>query len=212
MHLEGDFSRSGFEPVPGYRNAADSPFQVVPQTSGVLDLSLNGLHIDRGYARRFLEEATSPYLARAKEGLEIISSVHKESIFINWQELVERGVEMEDREKMEAFGYMNVIFGFMPELPSSILPKGYSRRGNLRPPETKSQYYERVRELRLNVYGISNGKFTAGIPVEFMSPPLTRTLAFFRTGSWLPFKFPDAHKDRAEFEKLLGSVEINLGN
>lgn len=137
MHLEGDFPRSGFEPVPGYREPADSPYQVVPRTSAYLDLFLDGLIIDPEPASQFLRKATIPYLYRAKEGLEIISFVQREQTKIHWQEIPVIGIKPQDKEKLEALEYMNLIFGLMPRIPIKKLSGEFEKISRLHPPRFK---------------------------------------------------------------------------
>lgn len=215
MDIERNLAYGRFEPVPGYRNPQDSPFVVVPQTSTVLDMYLNGQINDPKPAVQFLNEATFPYLDRAQQGLQIASTVCEDRKSIKWTDVAQSVVDPVECESLEALGYMLVVFVFMPELPSEVLPQGFSRKGNLRPPETKKELSFRVDELRKNVQMISEVQSPSGIPMEGMAPPLMRTLAFFRTGDWLPFKFPDdtldyMQREYAQIDRLLGDVVINL--
>jgi hypothetical protein len=205
-----------FEPLPGYREPADSPFVVVPQTNTVLEMYVNDRIFNPDPANQFLKEATFPYLARAKQGLELVSAICSGSDSIKWTDVAQSSVvDPADSESLEAVGYMIVIFVHMPELPSKILPKGFSRRGNLRPPQTKKELSSRLDELRVTVHRICQGKSATSIPLEGMNPALMRTLAFFRTGSWLPFKFPDdiredVQREHAQFSKLIEDLDVNL--
>lgn len=215
MDIERNPERGRFEPVPGYRNPQDSPFVVVPQTSTLLDMYLNHQITNPEPARQFLREATFPYLNRARRGSEILSDICRDRQSIMWTEVAQSVVSPQDSENLEALGYMLVIFVHMPELPSRVLPQGFSRKGNLRPPETKRELSFRVDELRENVHKISQGQSPSGVPMEGMAPPLIRTMAFFRTGDWLPFKFPDdtldyMQREYAVVDRLLGDIVINL--
>lgn len=215
MDTERNPAYGRFEPVPGYRNPQDSPFVVVPQTYTVLDMYLRDLIIDPGPANQFLKEATFPYLDRVKQGLEIVSAISSDRKSIVWSDLSQSIVEPGECEDLEALGYMLVVFVFMPELPSEVLPRGFSRKGNLCPPGTKEELSERVAELGESVLKISQRRPVSSNFMEGMSPSMIRTMAFFRTGDWLPFKFPGdtidyMQREHAVIDRLLGDLEIAL--
>ena len=215
MPAERDFGLSRFEAIPGYRDPDDSPFVVVPDTSTYLDLYLRGQINNRKDAEEFLNKSTFPYLERAKRGLQIVSGLQGSKRFLEWGEIAGSHIDHNETENIEALGYMVVIFGFMPETPSDILPKGFSRSGNLSPPQTITQYSVRIEELRVMVSKISQGQTRKRLELEYMRPPLMRTVAFFRTGSWLPLRFPDGERDYAErkragFDKFLGDIDVSI--
>ncbi len=206
MHIEDGSNLGHFEPTPGWRDIENSPSEAVVQTSKYLDLYLNGPLNNPEIASHFLRDITFPYLTRTLQGLSAIVNVSEPGISLNWTGAVSHFTGREDVEDIEAAGYSLVVFSKMPDLPSTVLPKGYSRRGFLRPPSTKQEFFARVEELRKTVYRIEKGQVIGCVDFELMHDVrLARTLAFFKTGALLPKILPD--RDRLRFHKILDDIE-----
>jgi len=165
------FFQKAFQPVLKYRDAERSPFVVTSQTYQLLQLLQSPILLDRSFGSQYLSGYTMLYLKSAGENCGIIfdrDGQYKGNA---------------DLESREATNHAYAVFGSMPGM--TALPKipalkdGFSKRGMLKAPESKSQYLARIREIKIELANIAAGSVILGQrPVSRVS--LFRTLIFFR--------------------------------
>jgi hypothetical protein len=155
---------------------------VVSQTASVIEALLNNL--PRGeLASRYLSSYTLDYLNRVQQGFHTATTSFRETQKAHVQEIISDGslyLEGFDPELTEAFSHAMVVFAFMPELTRTSL-HGFSRGGILRPPTTRLETLERIRELRTEVTKMISGQ-TQPVPIDRATHALLRTYSFFQTG------------------------------
>ena len=185
---ERNFNFHGeFQPVPGYRDIARAPHVVVQQTNALLGLFKQSTIDDTTPAVDYLINYTIPYLSAAERGQKEPS---------------------QDIEAREAAGFTFVIFAWMHFYgESKYLTMGFSRKGMLRAPGTTEEYFTRLRELRLELFKMTQSR-TKSYSFPESDPSLLRTLTFFEVGSRLPLKFPES--EREKFNRLLADLSIPL--
>lgn len=186
-----------------HRDFEISPRSVTVQTHALLELFYHGIIRDSNLAMDFLKDNTIPYLSQAENGAESVYN--------------RRGELFKDLklELQEAAFYTFIIFANLPDnLTSAFLSMGFSRRGMVKAPETKDEFLKRIKELKIGIWQIADGRVAPNTTLEAY-PKLLRTYGFFKVGSELPIKMPEAQKQKEEMGKdrlneLLKDIEINL--
>lgn len=191
-----------FQSIVQYKDKDRIPPLVVRQTSLLLGLFYKGAVSGDVIGRKYLKDYTLPFLDSSETGVDRVSfGIKKESF---------EEIDLEDREAVD---YTNVVFGHLPDLiKSAWLPKGFSRRGMLRPPENRREFLGRVRELRFGIAQVVSGNMEPQATLEAY-PNLLRTFGFFRVGAELPIKVPESEikpevMSRARLNDLLGGIDV----
>lgn len=169
--------------------------QLFQQTQTLLDLYGQGAITDPKIARTYLGDETMGFLRSAVKGAEAV---------------YERAYHAEQPGELlirEAADVAYVVFAWMHEMMTSpYLPKGFSRRGMLQAPQTPEDFKQRIQEIQRHIGLLVNGLGNNAISSRTMMESL-RARSFFRTGSMLPFNFPNSHM-RDEINQLLKGVDL----
>lgn len=192
-----------FQALPGYREWERTPFVVARQTHTLLGLYYQGAIHRPGLARDYLHDYALTYLKDAEKGSDALYD--------------ETGVLIEniDLEVREAADHAFVAFAHIPDFVTSPwLPKGYSRRGELQPPQTRNEFLKRITELQVGLWQVVAGEMEPRATFEAY-PSLARTYGFFRVGSELPIKLSEDERkqdqrEREKFNDLLTGVDVSL--
>lgn len=204
--LEKDFftpNRANFQPVIGYREIEKSPPLVVRQTNALLGLYYHGAIRNPKPAKDYLHDYTLGYLKAAEEGSAVV-----------YDRVGHAALDI-DLETREAARFALVVLACLPDRAKSpFLPKGFSRRGMLRAPETQDQFLARIKELKVGIWQIVEGNVEAYTTLETY-PPVLRVFKFFEVGSDLPVKLTDDEKkqeqlEREKFNDLLGGIDTSI--
>ena len=185
-----------------YRDWARSPMTIVRQTHAILGLVMSDIP-NVGPAREYLHDYTLGYLRNAEAGADELFD--------------QRGFVQPDLdpEVREAPGHAFTVFGYLPDMTKSrFLPMGFSRRGMLGAPQTRSEFLKRLNELKANIWRIADRQVNPQVIFE-SDRPLLRTVNFFRVGSELPIHLSDSEHvqdqlEREKFNDFLGGMNIDL--
>lgn len=194
---------ANFQPVIDYREVEKSPPLVVRQTNTLLGLYYNGAIRNPKPAKDYLHDYTLGYLKAAEAGSAIV-----------YDRVGHAALDI-DLETREAARYALVVLAYLPDQAKSpFLPKGFSRRGMLRAPETQDQFLARIKELKVGIWQIVEGNVEPHVTLE-ACPTVLRVFKFFEVGSDLPVKLTvDERKqeqlEREKFNDLLGGVDISM--
>ena len=165
-----------FQPVIRYREPENSPSAVASQTYALLELCRQGAIRDRRHAAEYFEEYTIAYLEGAEKGSAGV--YNRRGVFLG-------RLDLEIEEKAS---HALVVFSHLPgSLESDFLSTGFSRIGTLKPPQTREEFLERLKELRTGIRQVAEGELEPG---TFLlgNTRLLRTFGFFRVASGLPVK------------------------
>lgn len=167
---------SKFQEVIGYREPEKSPFIVVRQTDALLRLFYSGAIHRPGLARDYFHDYTISYLKEAEKG---------SGALYDGQGNLVPDVDLETRE---AADHALVVFTHMHDRATSpFLPKGFSKRGMLGAPTTHRQFLARIKELKIGIWQVVEGRVQPYATLE-VSPRLLRIFKFFEVGTNLPLK------------------------
>lgn len=206
-NAEKDFfvsNQAEFQSVIGYEEVEKSPPLVVRQTNTLLELYYQGAIWNPKPAKDYLHDYTLGYLRAAEEGSAVL-----------YDRIGRLTAQDTDLETREAASHAFVILTCLPDRAKSpFLPKGFSRRGMLKAPETRNQFLARIRELKVGIWQIAEGKVKPYATLEAY-PPLLKVFKFFEVGSELPVKLTEDKKrqeqiEREKFNDLLGGVDIAI--
>ncbi|MDO8621339.1 MAG: hypothetical protein Q7R31_03605 [Candidatus Levybacteria bacterium] len=193
-----------FQPIIGYREFEKSPWIVVKQTNALLELFNKGVIRKPGPAKEYFRDYTfQSYLTRAEEGSAVLYDDQKQS---------HTDVDLETRE---ATRHALVVFAWMRDRTKSpFLPKGFSRKGMLKPPMTQEEFMKRIREMKITILQVVEGNIQSHVTPE-AHPAFLRTFKFFEVGSDLPIKLAPDEKEREKiakdkFNDLLRGIDISL--
>lgn len=188
---KGQSFSSEFQPIPGYREPARSPFVVTGQTYDLLRLYHANALLNFSHGRDYLQEYTFPYLTTAEKTSDTVFD--KTGAFNGKADL----------ESREVASHAYIIFAWLPDMTRiptvSALKDGFSRKGMLRAPLTQQEYKLRIRELKVELAKIATGTTE---PEQILRPktPLFRTFVFFRVAAFLnpSFKLNPEEKELLE--------------
>ena len=192
-----------FQSVVGYRDWSRMPSVVARQTNALLDLLHQNALPNLGPARYYLGKYTLEYLKRAEGG---------SGILYDNKGFLKEGIDLEVRE---AATHAYVVFGHLPDMVQSpFVPKGFSRRGMLRAPETRDEFLNRIKELKIGLWNVIAGEVAPQATLEAY-PPLMRTFGFFKVGGDLPIRLSDSERvidqiEREKFNDFLGGMNVSL--
>lgn len=160
----------------GHRRLEDYPgTQIAQQTHVLLNLIKDGRLRNPRSAKDFLEGETFDYLKAAQNG--------SLSLF-NW-----RGILFEDVDLTigDAAHHAFVVFAAIPDNPPPFQSERDKIlwRSKFEVPKTRDDFLWRLRELRVEVGKMAEGRVKPGTPFSD-EPPLFRTFGFFKVASELP--------------------------
>ncbi len=176
-----------------------SPAAVAKQTNYMLELCAIGLNgkpvVD------YLHYYTSPYLKSA--------AVAGALLFKNSPaEIMKKAYELGPAEE-QAARHVYTVMGHLPEFASWIPGEqdefDFSSHGVLRAPENYSEYFERIREMAIEIKSILRGDYRDETPFKWSK---FRTISFFRTAAMMPLHRPVPEAEI--FEELLGDTKVDL--
>ncbi len=187
-----------FEPE-SYSSLDIPPVLITRQTNTLLGIYYRGEMRNPGPAKNYFIHHTVPYLKAAEVGSRSLFGLGRTYF------------EAQDLEVGEPASHALVVFANLPDgLNSDLLPDGFSRRATLRPPETRYEYIQRIRELRVGIRQVAEGEVEPGMPLEGSSE-LLRTFGFFKVASELPIRSdPEEIESITEkgFNELLRGVQF----
>lgn len=213
------------------------PFEVVQGTSAILNLYF-GQALGRDSlppAAAFIQRATKPYLNLAGIGMlrNIQSMGYSNEIaqYALQQTDVRHIYEQFGVEADQAFRHSIAVMGVLPDrAQSAFLPKGFSRRGMLRPPVSARGYLDRLHEMKSVLGAVAEGRIVLDRPENNMC--VWRTKLYFDVASDLPMyllndkdiltnadamleqimrEYNDPNREeRIRINQLLGDLEIDL--
>lgn len=177
------------QPVVGYKDWNRIPTVISKQTSTLLDIVHRRNIGNTGPAIDYLQKYTLPYLFQALKGsADIFGQLH----------LLDTEQDVEGRE---AADHAYITMGSMPDMVShKDLPRGFSRKGMLKPPETHGEFIRRILEIQSGVISVISDNSDETIIYDG-SPQLFRTFEFFRVGSNIPVELEDSDKVKLQLEK-----------
>lgn len=195
MKDRGIFLGYEFQPAVRYRNPARAPFNVATQTANILDHLYYDAYSNRGYAQQYLLGYTEPYLEAAEKGYHVVfEGIRRESV-------------NEEPEVVEALGHTLVVIAHVPKVNFvDSITRMFSERQNLRPPRTREEFLDRLRELQDQVGEIAYGH-SHPRDMLFLRPPLLRTIAFFKVAKELP-RIKMQEEEKITIERLLEGVNL----
>ncbi|MBF8249695.1 MAG: hypothetical protein HW400_296 [Candidatus Levybacteria bacterium] len=191
------------EPIARHKSTERSPITIATQTCTLLEILQKNVIRKPDLAKDYLHNFTFSYLNQAETGADILYD-NKGNIY--------KDLEPEIRETAQ---HAFVVFAHMPDnVKSGFLPMGFSRRGMLRAPQTKDEFVNKLKELKVGVWQVLERKTESGITLE-ANPRLLRTFGFFKTGSELPLKMSETEKQREKlakekFDHLLKDINVSL--
>ncbi|MDO8638767.1 MAG: hypothetical protein Q7R43_04275 [Candidatus Daviesbacteria bacterium] len=193
-----------FQPVVGYKETEKSPLLVVRQTHTLLELYYRGAISNPKPAKDYLHDYTLGYLKSAEEG--------SGAYYDRFGQFTVKDVDLEARE---AAGHALVVLSCLPDQTKSpFLPKGFSRRGMLKAPETHDQFLKRMKELKIGIWDVVEGHVEPNATLEAY-PKTLRVFKFFEVGSRLPINLTESEKkiaiiEREKFNDLLGGIDTSV--
>lgn len=195
MKDRGLFLGYEFQPAVRYRDPARAPFNVATQTANIIDNLYYDAYPNTGHAQQYLLGYTEPYLEAAEKGYHVV-----------FEGRSPKSVS-EEPEFVEALGHALVVVAHVPKVNFvDSITRMLSKRQNLRPPRTREEFLDRIRELQDQVGEIAYGH-SHPRDMLFLRPPLLRTMAFFKVAKELP-RIKMQEEEKITIKRLLEGVNF----
>lgn len=191
------------------------PIVVSAQTGKNLDFYFSREFPDVRPFADFFEQNTLNYIGKVERGFRAVDDKVKEMTPEEVEEVLRNGglsTLNPDIESRAAFNHSVVVFSQIPEiLKLPWFPVGFSRRGMMRPPATRTDFLFRIFELKDTMGDIASKKIApSASALESFS--LLRTYAFFKTSERIAVKVGPGRKEIRELDREIQGQQRKMFN